>query len=129
MPDTRPDELSEAISNNVARAVWGLLLIWAGAALLLHWSWGVGLLGAGVILLAAQAVRRRRGVKVEGFGLVVGLLLVVCGIWNMFDVALELAPLLCIGFGIALLVSIWTAKGRRHAAGGPGLHAPSHPRA
>ncbi len=129
MEEALHDVSMDEISRNVARAVWGLLLIWIGAGLLLHWSWGVGLLGAGVILLAAQAVRRSRGVKVEGFGLVVGLLLVVCGIWNMFDVALELAPLLCIGFGIALLVSIWTAKGRRHAAEGPGLHASSHPRA
>ena len=120
---------SEEISRTVARAVWGLLLIWIGAALLLHWSWGVGMLGAGAILLGAQAVRRYRRVKVDGFGLVVGLLLVVCGIWNMFDVALALAPLLCIGFGVALLVSIWTAKGTRHAAEGHELHASSHPRA
>ncbi len=119
---------SEEISRRVASTVWGLLLIWIGAALLLHWSWGVGLLGAGVILIGAQAVRRFRQVKVDGFGLVVGALLVVCGIWNMFDVALELVPLLCIGFGIALLVSVWTAKGARHAGEGRELHASSHPR-
>jgi hypothetical protein len=118
---------SEELSRKLGTAVWGLLLIWIGAALLLHWSWGVGLLGAGAILLGAQGVRKYRRAKVEGFGLVVGLLLVVCGTWNMFDVALELAPLLCIGFGVALLVSLWTTKRTHHAAGGRELHA-SHPR-
>jgi hypothetical protein len=127
MEEARREVPSEEVSNNVARAVWGLLLIWIGAAVLLHWSWGVGLLGAGAILLAAQAVRRYRRVRVEGFGLVVGLLLVICGIWSMFNVALELAPLLCIGFGIALLVS--TLKGTRHADEERELHAHSHPRA
>ncbi len=118
----------ELFSRKVATAVWGLLLIWIGAALLLHWGWGVGLLGAGAILLVAQAVRRSRRVKVDGFGLAVGVVLVACGIWNLFDVALELAPLLCIGFGIALLVSVWTAKRPRHAGEGRELHS-SHPRA
>ena len=118
----------DELSRKVATAVWGLLLIWIGSALLLHWSWGVGLLGAGAILLGAQAVRRYRRVKVDGFGRVVGSLLVVCGIWNMFDVVLALAPLLCIGFGIALLVSAWTAK-TRHTDEGRELHAHSHPRA
>lgn len=130
MPDARSDVSSEDVSKRVARAVWGLLLIWTGAALLLHWSWGVGLLGAGAIVLAAQAFRGYLRAKIDGFGLVAGLLLVVCGVWNMFDVTLDLVPLLCIGGGIALLVSIWAAKGTRRASGGPPeLHAPSPPRA
>ncbi len=127
MEETRNEATSEEVSRNVARAVWGVLLIWIGAAVLLHWSWGVGLLGAGAILLGAQAVRRYRRVKVEGFGLVVGLLLVLCGISSMFNLGLELAPLLSIGFGIALLVS--TLKATRHATGERELHAHSHPRA
>ncbi len=128
MQEAHHDVSGVELSKKVATAVWGLLLIWIGAALLLHWSWGVGLLGAGAILLGAQAFRRYRRVKVDGFGLVVGSVLAVCGIWNMFDVALALAPLLCIGLGVALLVSIWTAKGNRHAVEGRELHASSHPR-
>jgi hypothetical protein len=123
MQEERHDVSSEDVSRNVARAVWGLLLIWTGAALLLHWSWGVGLVGAGAILLAAQGARRYLRVKLDGFGLVAGVLLVVCGVWNMFDVALELVPLLCIGAGIALLVSIWAARGTRRASEERKLHA------
>jgi hypothetical protein len=130
MPDARPDVSSEDLSKSVARVVWGMLLIWTGAALLLHWSWGVGLVGAGAILMAAQAFRRYRRLKIDGFGLVVGFLLVACGVWILFDVAVELAPLLCIGAGIALLVSTWTARRtRRESGGGADIHAPSHPRA
>ena len=130
MPDARSNLSSEGVSNNVARAVWGLLLIWTGAALLLHWRWGVGLVGAGTILLAAQAVRRYLRVRIDGFGLVAGSMLVLCGVWSMFDVAFELVPLVCIGAGTALLVSIWSARRARRASGGPPeLHAPTHPRA
>lgn len=123
MQEERHDVSSEDVSRSVARAVWGLLLIWTGAALLLHWSWGVGLVGAGAILLAAQGARRYLRVKLDGFGLVAGVLLVVCGVWNTFDVALELVPLLSIGAGIALLVSIWAARGTRRASEERKLHA------
>ncbi len=125
----RERHANEGVSAKVATAVWGLLLIWTGAALLLHWSWGVGLVGAGAILLGAQAVRKYLRVKIDGFALVAGTLLVLCGVWNMFDVALELVPLLCIGAGIALLLSIRTAKRTEPAPEGRELHASSHPRA
>ena len=126
MADARSDVSRETVSNRVARVVWGVLLIWTGAALLLHWSWGVGLVGAGAILLAAQALRRYLRLRIDGFGLVAGLVLVACGVWNMFDVTLDLVPLLCIAAGIAFLVSIRT--GTRRASGGPPEpHAPSHP--
>jgi hypothetical protein len=130
MPDTRSDVSSEHASRNVARAVWGVLLIWVGAALLLEWSWAVGLVGVGAILLAAQGYRGLSRLKVDRFALVAGLLLVVCGVWRMLDLAVELVPLLFIAAGIVLLASIWTGRGAR-AAGGEraDLEAPSHPRA
>ncbi len=130
MPDARSQVSSGELSNTVARVVWGLLLIWTGAAVLLHWGWGVGLVGAGAILLGAQAFRRSRRVDVDRFGLVAGLLLVVCGVWRMFDVAVELVPLLFIAAGIALLVSTRIARGARGAPGARAdLHAPPQARA
>jgi hypothetical protein len=131
MPDVRRDVSSEdASSKSVARAGWGLLLIWIGAALLLNFGWGAGLIGAGTIVLGAQGVRRYLGLNLDRFGVVVGFLLVVCGVWNMFDVTVQLVPLLCIGAGIALLVSIWTARrAPRGPGGGADVHAASHPQA
>jgi predicted benzoate:H+ symporter BenE len=84
--------------------------------------------GAGAILLGAQAVRRYRALRIDGFAVVAGSLLVVCGVWNMFDVALELVPLLCIAGGIALLASIWTRKRTLHGSAAREIHASSHPR-
>ncbi len=128
MLETHADSRDD-VSKTVARVVWGILLIWVGTALLLHWTWGVGLFGAGAILLAAQAYRRYRRVNIDGFGLVAGFLLVACGVWNMFHLSLEIVPLLCIAAGIAVLVSIWTSRGTRRASEGrPDLHAASHQR-
>jgi len=131
MPDARQDVSSEnASSRTVARLGWGLLLIWIGAVLLLNLGWGVGLIGAGTMALAIQALRRRLGLGWDRFGLVAGLLLVACGVWNVFDVSVQLVPLLCIGAGIALLVSTWAAKRRPRAPGEQtDIHAASHPRA
>lgn len=129
MTDARSDVSSDELSSRVTKAGWGVLLIWTGAALLLHWSWGAGLLGAGVIMVAAQALRGYLRVGIDGFGLVAGLLVALCGVWNIFDVTLNLVPLLFIGAGIALLLSIWTGRGTRRAPGEPPeLHASPHPR-
>ncbi len=128
MPGAHIDEPIESASKDVSRVVWGLLLIWIGAALLLHWTWGVGLLGAGTILLAAQAYRRAVGLKMDGFGLVAGFVLVVCGFGNLAGVAIELVPLLCIAAGVGALISTWNAHRAHQRAGGPDVHVPSHPR-
>jgi hypothetical protein len=128
MLGARSDEPIESASKDVSRVVWGLLLIWIGAALLLYWTWGVGLLGAGAILLAAQAYRRAVGLIVDRFGLVAGLVLVVCGVGNLVGVAIELVPLLCIVAGAGVLVSAWTAhRAHQRRRGGPDVHVPSHP--
>lgn len=117
-------------ARNVATAVWGALLVWAGTALLLGFSWGLGLLGAGVILLAAQAARRYLQLKVDGFGLVAGLVLASCGVASIASIAVDLFPFVLIVAGVALIVSIWTKRGEAEGAprgqGEPGTHP--HPR-
>jgi len=119
-----------AVKRTVDSLGWGLLLVWIGAALLLELGWGAGLIGAGVIVLAARATGRLLGLHGDRFGVVVGVLLVLCGVWNLFDVSIRLVPLLCIGAGIALLLSPWAAKRSRQAPGGQaGPHAATPPRA
>lgn len=118
----------EASTRKVASIGWGLLLIWMGTVLFLHWGWGLGLAGAGAIMLGLQAWRRHQGLPWERSGIVFGLLLLLCGLWTLFDVAIDLVPVLCIAAGIALIVSAWTAH-RTHAPGGPAdLHPHPHPR-
>lgn len=119
----------DASARKASGVGWGLLLIWIGLVLFLRWGWGLGLAGAGVIVLAAQAWRRRLGLEWERSGIVFGLLLLLCGLWTLLGLTVDLLPVLFILAGIALLVSAWTAH-RPHAPGGPtDLHAPSHPRA
>ena len=129
MPDTREVVSIEETSNRkVTRAGWGVLLIWAGIALLLNLGWGVGLVGAGAIVLALQAIRGYLGLRWDWFGVVAGLILVICGVWNVFDVSVHLVPVLCIVAGVALLVSTWATKRAHHPPGGQAdLPSGSHP--
>jgi hypothetical protein len=116
MPEPRPQPSSEGASKTVATAGWGLLLIWTGAALFLHWSWGVGLVGAGVIVLGAQVARWYLRLKAEGLSIVAGAAMLVCGLGDLSRMAVDLYPVLFIVAGIALLVSAWA---RRRGSGRP----------
>ena len=129
MADVHSDVATEDSSRRIARVVWGLLLIWTGAVVLLNWGWGVGFLGAGDILLGAQVARRHLRLRIDGFGLVAGALFVICGAGSLFGVAIDLFPVVCILAGVALLVSTWTARTRHAPSGQTHLQPSSHPRA
>ncbi len=129
MAQLQPEVASGAESSkNVGRAVWGLLLIWVGTAVFLRWDGSVGAVGAGAILLGAQAVRRYRRLAVDTFGLIAGALLVLWGVGSLFEVAIDLFPLLIIAAGIVLLVSAWSPRTRHPMGGRPDVQAPSHGR-
>jgi len=90
---------------------WGLFFIWVGIAFLANLGIGIGLLGVGVITLGVQVVRKFFNLKLEGFWVVVGLLLVVGGLWELFETKLALVPILLIVVGLAWLVSaVFTGK-------------------
>ena len=86
---------------------WALFFIWAGVAWLLGLGWGYGLIGLGILTLGMQVARYYFDVKVEGFWIVVGLAFLVGGFWELWSIAIPLAPLVLIAVGIALL--IWRA--------------------
>ena len=89
---------------------WGLFFIWIGIALVAHVGWGAGLLGVGIIILGAQVIRKYLGLKLEGFWIVAGFLFVLGGVWELFNVPLDLMPILCIAVGVALLVCTLVGK-------------------
>jgi hypothetical protein len=115
-----------ALERKIDAAAWGILFLWVGIALLAQVSWGVGLVGAGVIALGAQVWRRYVGVKVDPFSVVVGALFAIVGVWNLFDVRVDIVPLLFIAAGIALLASTW--RTRRPTGRRPAISGPAHPR-
>lgn len=115
---------AHALDRRIDATGWGLFLVWVGVALLAHVGWGVGLLGAALITLGAQAWRSRRGLEVDRFALVIGTLLAVSGVANLLDRRIDLLPVVLILAGAALLASAW--RRRRPAEGGDGAHAPRH---
>ena len=84
---------------------WGLFFIWVGIVILADLGWGIGLVGVGVLVLAEQMVRIRCGLRPEGFWVVVGILLVVGGGWELMETHLWLVAAVLIIAGVALLLS------------------------
>ena len=116
MAEDLPDNEATASTNKAGMrqkldaAGWGLFFIWVGAALLLDLSWGVGILGVAVIVLLGQAARKYFGLPLEGFWIVVGLLFLVGGFWEMYQVEVDLVPILLIIAGAALLISLFRRR-------------------
>lgn len=91
---------------------WGLFFLWVGIALLTNLNWGIGLLGVGVIVLGGQAARKYVHLTLEAFWLVVGVLFVMGGIWELLSVRVGIIPVVCIAAGVLLLVSALRGKPR-----------------
>jgi hypothetical protein len=83
---------------------WAFFSIWAGIAWLLEVGLGWGIVGTGILLLALQALRAVFRTRVDVFWIIVALALVVGGFWELWGVAIPLAPLILIAAGIGLLV-------------------------
>jgi hypothetical protein len=59
---------------------WGTLFVWWGLSFLQHFMPnGLDAAGTGVILLALNAVRRLKGIPVNGFSITLGILTLVWG--------------------------------------------------
>lgn len=99
-----------AIARKLNAVGWGLFFIWIGIALLAHLAWGIALLGVGIIMLGGQVARKCTALSLEGFWMVVGLLFVIGGVWELFSIRVGLVPIVCILAGLALLVSAVTAR-------------------
>lgn len=99
------------VEKKIEGTAWALFFLWVGLTLLLDLSYGIGLLGVGIITLGGQVVRNFYHLHLEGFWLVVGTGFFVGGLWEILDPDIALVPILLIIAGFALLYSIWL-KGR-----------------
>ena len=93
------------VAHKLDAAAWGLFFVWVGVALIAHIGWGLGLLGVGVITLGGQLARKYFSLTVERFWVVVGLLFVLGGVWELLGLQFSLVPILLIVAGVALLLS------------------------
>lgn len=98
------------LDQKLDAAGWGLFFLWVGIALLLDVGWGVGLLGVGIITLGEQAVRRYLGIGLDGFWVVVGLIFLVGGMWELAKIQISMLPFLIILAGVAIFASAFRRR-------------------
>jgi hypothetical protein len=108
-----------AVAKKLDAIGWGLFFVWIGTAVLAGARWGAGLAGVGVIAAGTQAARKYFGLPVERLGLVIGIVFLGWGVWELFGAELgrtgisgSLLPVVCIVVGVALVVSALLRKPR-----------------
>ena len=78
---------------------------------------GVGLVGVAAVIFLIQAARRYYGRNLEGCWVAVGVLALLGGVWELFQIRLDLGPVLLIAAGGAMLMMLFRrgsgADGRR----------------
>jgi hypothetical protein len=79
------------LSARITAAACSVVLIWIGAALLMDVSLGVSLMGVAVVILGAQAVRSCFNLVPQWFWVIVGLLFLAWGFWEVYGLKLALA--------------------------------------
>jgi hypothetical protein len=60
--------------------------------------------GFGILMLAMQGARRVSRVKADGFWIIVGIALLMGGLWELWGAAIPLLPVVLIAAGIGQLV-------------------------
>ena len=100
-------ENTESLAKKLGAAGWGAFFIWIGIAFLTNISWGVGIFGVGVIVLAGEAARKYFGLCLELFWLMMGIIFVVwgAGVALAIQVGGIFWPILSIMLGLAILVN------------------------
>lgn len=102
---------ADALSHKLDAIGWALFLIWVGFAVLADIGWGWGLIGIAAIILGEAGLRFQYQLNVGRFWIALGVLFLLGGLWDLFQVQWPLAPLILIACGIAVL---WGALSGTH---------------
>jgi hypothetical protein len=100
-------ESTQPLVKKLSAGAWGVFFIWMGIAFLTNMSWGVVLIGVGVIVLGGEAALRSFGLPVGWFWLMIGSILVVWGVCELLKIQIagSLLPILSIMVGLAILIT------------------------
>ena len=97
-------------TRQIDSGAWAVFFIWIGLVMLAGLRWASFLVGVGVLIVGAQAVRRQQGLKIEVSGVIVGLIILAAGVWDLVAVPLPLLPLILIVLGGYLLWKTFSPK-------------------
>ncbi len=97
-------------SRQINSVAWAVFFIWVGVVMLAGLAWAWFLVGVGILILGAQIMRQQRNLEIETFGVIVGLIVLATGGWELFALPWPLMPIILIGLGGYLL---WKALSTR----------------
>ncbi len=105
----------QLVRRRIEAAGWGLLLLITGVALLVpdqHLAEVAWLLGVGLVLLGANAVRYLNRIPMGTGNFVLGIVALGAGLAGIAGVALPWLPIILILFGASLLARLLFEKER-----------------
>ena len=91
------------MNRNIETLTWGALFIWWGITLLVKFPAGIGLIGLGLVLIIANAVRYVQHMPLNSFSAGIGVLALIWGGLELAGTVLSLPFELPI-FAILLIV-------------------------
>lgn len=97
-------------ARKVTAVGWGAFFIWLGFVLMAGGGSGAILIGVGVISLCVQVARKYAGLESEGFWIIVAILFVVVGVWEIFQVQLPLMAIMLVVIGAAVILTALREK-------------------
>lgn len=97
-----PSDRDERL-RQIDSAAWTVFFMWVGVVMLTGLPWDWFLVGVGVLILGAQMLRRQWNLKIDTFGLVIGVIILAAGVWDLLSLPWPLMPLILIALGAYLL--------------------------
>jgi hypothetical protein len=111
--DTRTVQ-EDTLGQRLERIGWALFLIMIGALALLPSGLvpeGTWLVGTGLIMIGQNVVRHLKGIRVNGFSNVLGLIALALGVSAVAAVELPVFPILLAAIGLQIIYSALLPKG------------------
>lgn len=98
------------IAHKLSMTSWALFFIWMGIVLSTGLGAGYGLLGIGIIILGTQLARKLSNLSVEGFWVLVGVLLLLGAVGKLIAFGIALIPFVLILAGVVILWSVYFGR-------------------
>jgi hypothetical protein len=102
---------AKKLSRKLDAVWWSLFFIWIGVVMITGADTPAAFVGIGTIMLGVQGARGYFQLKVEKFWTIVGLLFLVGGLWETFDLSAPFGAFVLIIIGVLILFSTFGREG------------------